>query len=179
MVTITKPRAVDVLDAIGYIDYHNNAVTVDDVTVRIKMGPDYHTQISDFDCYGKIEPVERNRWGAHEKDRPAGFDGAAEKLRLRDGELWWQPPLFDKEDYRRWHTDSMWRRELRTQIVDILEFGFTEITVEILRGADAYNRPIVVDAWHLGGIEPYIKQDDLRDVLHDFMLDTCEFRNEG
>lgn len=54
------------------------------------------------DWYGRL------KWGDyHHRQRPDGFDGAAEKISMRDGFLWWQPP----EDVKSAPERREWIRE--------------------------------------------------------------------
>lgn len=137
--------------------------------LRLRIEPDPHATINDFDCYGKCSTVhDYIRDG--KQPRPDGFDGNAEKIQVDRGLwVWWQPssdgpkrgtPEFDKD---------------RRQIRDLLELGFCVVGVELLDvSADHYGRGVVRDAAYLGAVEPYPDKDYLLSVVTDLVteLDT-------
>lgn len=134
--------------------------------VRATIDYDYGTTINDFDCYGKVFPVSRNTWNGRIAARPAECDGAAEIITFDRGEsAWWQPPVFDKADRRYWHTNPDYRRKLRSQVRDLLDFGFYVLRVELCRGTDVYGRPIVIDFSTLAGIEPFTQPDHMARLI--------------
>lgn len=147
----------------------DHTLTLDDGrTLKVTFGPDYDTQINDFDCYGKIAPVNRrNTWNAYgPAARPEGFDGAAEII---DRDWWWQPPLFDKADRRQWHTTPEYRRALRQTVSDLIRYGFQTVTLEVCQGTDAYGRDIVLDYAVTGGHEASLDATDVADILDDMI----------
>jgi hypothetical protein len=123
--------------------------------LRFRQGSDEHTELNDFDYLGRTEWVRAsNVTGCH--TRPAGMDGCAEILAHDRGNvLWWQPPVFSREDRRQWHTDAEYARAVRGMVRDVVAYGFATYTVELCRGTDAYGRAVVVDVASLGGIEPF------------------------
>lgn len=125
----------------------------DGVMLRLRVEPDDIDPFENADCYGKIAPVERDRYNGYngEKDRPDGFDGNAEKLHVpgNGGAVWWQPhPESPKRG-----TDEF-KRE-RKNILDLLEYGCCGFVLELCDGEDAYHRPIVRHVASLWGIEPF------------------------
>lgn len=130
---------------------------------RFRLEPDYDYDISDFDCYGRFAPVVL-RYG-EQQERPDGFDGFA---RIVDGwrgdRFWWQPPadLMGNDDAV---------RRLARLVSDILTYGFTMIHVGRLRldDSDGYGNPIVDDWAVLGGVEPFVNDDELCGYLSDLI----------
>jgi hypothetical protein len=116
--------------------------------LRLRIEPDDLNPFEDFDCYGKLAQGRRHEDTGREI-RPDGFDGNAEKLSMRSGGIWWQPP----SDGPKRGTDDF--AELRRLVLDLDEFGMVSVKLEILDGKDAYGQPIVVNFASMGGIEPY------------------------
>ena len=130
--------------------------------VRVLTGADDWSDLRDAeDFYGRVE--FRNYRDAREP-RPAGFDGGARKIGLRDGFIWWQPP----SDV----TDPEVLASLRSTLADIAEFGYQCVTVEALDPEpDYWGRPVVRDARTLGGLEPFDEIGPaVRDLLGDLEL---------
>ena len=116
-------------------------------------------------CYGKVEPVTLNRdYNYSERPRPAGFNGAARKLRVGRGHdgWWWQPPA----DVAQEHVES-----LRKLVTSIIEEGFWQVGVELLSGRDAYGQWIVQHAAWVGGIEPMSWDASAREHYAEFVHD--------
>jgi hypothetical protein len=135
-------------------------------TIRYKIECDDMTDINDFDCYGRIAWVKPHKWGTFpHAERPEGFDGSARILTVNGDAMWWQPP----DD---WHTltDDV-QRDVLSGLYDVLEFGFQLVTIEVCQGQDAYGRPIVVDAYALGGVEPWTYRD--RTTLVETLYQLC------
>ena len=133
----------------------------DETAVRVKIEPDYDTSVNDYDCYGAFEWVSADPY--HEKQRPAGFDGNAEKLHLgNEGQAWWQPPA----DVKR--TDEGFG-EFKDIVRDLLMYGFVGVVVERLDGEDHYGKGIVRDSASLWAIEAMVKEDFLAEVIDDLM----------
>lgn len=140
----------------------------DGYTVRLTVDYDDVCTVNDFDCYGKVFDARRNAWTGGHAERPEGCDGMAEIIVYGKGDaVWWQPPSFDKEDRRRWHTDREYRDALRRQVSDLLAFGFQMLRLELCHGTDAYGNMIVVDYNIIGGIEPFIDAEDLASHVRD------------
>jgi hypothetical protein len=145
--TVKLAEIVDDLAEDG--DCHN---LDDGRTLRLRIQPDEdYNPFEESDHYGQIVHTEdrslRNRdTGRYE--RPANFDGNAEKLQGgRSDAYWWQPPAWAHQR----GTDAF--TNLRRQVLDLLERGCYVVTVEVLCGTDAYGRPIVVDVASLSGID--------------------------
>lgn len=112
----------------------------------LHMEHDPHTEINDFDCYGKVASVQRGRYGTH-AERPKGFDGGALKIRTHSEEWWWQPYEGDKT--------------CRHLVQNLLEYGFTMLRLERCSGTDAYGKPIVVAFDTLGAIDDASDPDEV------------------
>lgn len=135
--------------------------------VRFRQDADEYTTLADFDCYGRTEWVRTGWQGAV---RPANMDGCAEILSHDRGHvLWWQPPVSDKADRRRWHSDPEWSRVIRQIVRDVTTYGFVTYTVELCRGEDAYGQPVVVAVESMGGFEPFQNAGDIADSLTDMV----------
>lgn len=129
-------------------------------SLRLRCEQDDYSVLDD-DWYGKIAP-EKYRWGTREY-RPEGFNGRARKIRTRSDTFWWQPP----DDV----TDDQLNNLLNT-LVDILEYGYSVLTLELLAPErDIYGYRPVLAAASLGGMEPFPDDDHVRDVVADL---ACE-----
>lgn len=139
--------------------------------VRFRHDADEHTALNDYDYLGRTEWVQvSNVTGRH--TRPATMDGCAEILTHDRGHvLWWQPPVFDKADRQRWHTDPEWSRVIRQVVRDVTTYGFVTYTIELCRGEDAYGQPVVVAVESMGGFEPFQNAGDIADSLTDMVSD--------
>jgi len=130
---------------------------------RFRLEPDDWAGVNDFDCYGRVAPVI-TRYG-EQQERPDGFDGFA---RIVDGwrgdRFWWQPPADLKGD-----DDAI--RRLTWMVSDILAYGFTIVRLERLRleDSDGYGNPIVDDHALLAGVEPFVSNDKVADILADLI----------
>lgn len=137
--------------------------------MRLLEMPDHHTEINDFDCYGKVSWCARNPYTGHYSPRPEGFDGMAEIVRTYNGEgAWWQPPA-DLRDT--WNEDTPLRNKLRTTVREILDYGFRALVLELLKGRDAYGNHIVVAYSNTNGIEPLMDRADVASVVSDMVYD--------
>ena len=133
--------------------------------LRLIIGPDMETEISDFgDAYGECQPGRPDRWGLGWERRPAHFTGNAEKLHYGPGyySIWWEPP----SDVPR---GSDVFTKLRQQVIDLLTWGFTDVVLELCQGEDHYGRPIVIDSASLGAIDSL--DGYLSTVLRDLAFD--------
>jgi hypothetical protein len=121
--------------------------------LRVRIQPDEGVSINDFpDCYGETA------WMSHDRQRPDTFTGAAEVLKHDyPHRLWWQPPA----DVVRGTPQFA---KLRRLVLELLEFGFCYVALELLEGEDAYRRPIVVKVESLSGIDS-VADGYLQEVL--------------
>lgn len=127
---------------------------------RLTVEPDEFDGV-DSDNYGMVAHADdRGRQG----QRPAGFDGNAEKLhvgRSHDG-YWWQPPADVKRG------TEMFTKFRRT-LMDILEFGYQCIVLESGTQTDAYGR-MVVDAYTtIGMVEPFVDEEYGQEIVGDLV----------
>jgi hypothetical protein len=129
-------------------DLYNDGDTVelgDGRELRLRIEPDDINPFDEFDTYGKIAWSGRvNDYGYEQ--RPAGFDGNAERITILNDRVWWQPPA----DVKR--SDPHFR-ELRALVSDLASFGCVGVSLELLEGEDAYGRPIVRRVASLWGID--------------------------
>lgn len=112
--------------------------------VRLVIRPDMDTSINDYDCYGKIEWIDR---GHHRGNRPDGFNGAAMKLWGSSDPFWWQPPAGITTEQAR--EESSFIRELA-------EYGFSLVGLELLEVVEdslGGDHTVEVDAAWLGGVD--------------------------
>lgn len=131
----------------------------DGASLVLRIEPDQCADISDFaDCYGRVAECSLNEWGEQTSRRPADFDGNAEKMDVRDGRVWWQPPADVKRG-----TDTF--RQVRSAMRDLVDYGLSVAVVEYRKGTDAYGRPIVLGVDALGGLEPFAGMGDMGDYL--------------
>lgn len=123
--------------------------------LRLVITPDEDTLLNDFDYYGQIEWVRVNDCGRH--TRPESFDGRAQVISSEWYQrLWWQPPtdMTHPEDIR----------QIKRLVLDIIEYGFNVVTLQLCENEDAYGNPIIIDYACLGGVEPF---SDLTDIVSD------------
>lgn len=121
-------------------------------TLRLRIEPDEFTNPFDDDPdeWGQIAPIRRNGYPNDHGfyTRPDNFDGNAEKVWIGRGEqVWWQPPADGPK------RDSPQFDAFKQRMMQIAEFGYCIVTLELLEGIDAYRRPIVRQAESLGGVE--------------------------
>jgi hypothetical protein len=127
----------------------------DGAVVTLRVVPDECTTYQDTDADGDgcVAMVKHDRWDNRAMPRPAGFNGAARKLSLRDGSVWWQPPV----DVLAMGTDAV--RTLAQYVRDRLEYGYVGMIVEITGpNVDAYGRPIVMGAASIWGCDSVIPE---------------------
>jgi hypothetical protein len=166
---ITKEQAQELAISASF---SNDIELSDGVTLRYRLENDDHTSFHDFDCYGKVSYTRPHpyRYGAV-NNCPDDFDGTAELLNINGSPVWWQPPLFDKADRRRWHTDERLRNAMRQTAMDILNFGFYVLVLEVTHGANAYGEFIVTDYATIGGIEPFPTDEYLAELIYELAQD--------
>jgi len=141
----------------GLIDDGDICILDDGRALRLCIEPDEWMDLADFgDCYGFTAWTEKDRCTGRDKPRPDLFDGRAQKLRLRDGSLWWQPPA-DVEDVS----------ALRRLVLDILEYGMSLYRLELCEGFDAYGKLIVRNYATLGCVEPFTDGDYHAQIVED------------
>jgi hypothetical protein len=160
--TLTTERLAEIASVLD----DDKPYTLDDGRiVRLRVEPDYDSDLNDYDYLGKYAPVEPDRYYYvyPHAPRPASFDGRARIIRLRDVNVWWQPPT-DYEKCDRSVRDSIYRTAC-----DVLEYGYTVYIVEVCEGLDGYGRPIVRDFTALGGIEPLLYGKDRESVIVDVL----------
>ena len=158
--------ATDVHPAIAELTGDGDTFELEDGrTLRLKVEPDDDSSIMDEQgegvwC-GRLAWVNRDRWTGHDAPRPDGFDGRARKLQRNSGDpIWWQPP----EDLDADNIVAMSKT-----LLDLLEYGYCGVIVELCDGEDAYHRPIVVKTASLWGIEPFPDKDYLAEVVRELV----------
>lgn len=145
-----------------------NIAKVGDVLYRAEMRPDGDMieNLRDHgDCWGDTGWTRDGEYGPI---RPEWATGRAEILFSDHRQsMWWEPP-----------TDvvvgSDLHREVRRNVRDLLEYGFSYVRVEVCEGTDAYGQPIVRDVASLSGIEPFTDDDYLRSIVRDLLDELGE-----
>lgn len=141
-------------------------------TFVLKVEPDEGTSINDYDCYGSVSYINRHDNGV----RPSNFTGAAEKLTTYHGDTyWWEP-------YREGHKVYNDPKE-RQMVLDILSYGYYVYTVEVYETCaivNAAGRTVGytthrVDASSLGGIEPVLERDTVKDVVEQVLYELTDY----
>lgn len=142
----------------------------DERTLRLRIEPDpFMSVMDDTDFYGSLAFADvghRNDYGRRE--RPDGFNGNAERLSATHSydAMWWQPPPDVKRGTETFH-------KVRSALLELLECGYSIVTVELLHGTDGYGRPIVERVASLGGVEPFQYGDGtLAEILSDLLLEV-------
>jgi len=128
--------------------------------LRLKVRPDYLTDLNDFDYLGRVE------WS---KARPGNFNGNAEIIDVdRESSLWWQPP----QDVAR---ESDQFKVLRILVKNVANYGFNVFTLELLDGRDGYGRDIVVKYSSLAGLEPFLDELSKQDILQELLSELGDY----
>jgi hypothetical protein len=91
----------------------------------------------------------------------------AEKVSTQSDTFWWQPP----DDLRKGWVTYEHKATLRQAVQDILNYGYQVFVVELCKGVDAYGRPVVVDYGSLGGIEPFMSDEDKGETVRDIVYE--------
>lgn len=115
-------------------------------SLRLRIADDQDASINDYDCYGKVEWIQRGR---HQAPRPSGFDGKARKLWGSSDPFWWQP----------WDgaTDEQ-IAEAAERIKELAEYGFKLVGLELretLLDGRKFEHTIVVDTAWIGGVDAF------------------------
>lgn len=97
--------------------------------IRVQVEPDQDATVADdSDWSGDLAEVRPHAWYCHDAERPAGFDGAARKI--RDGRgydgYWWQPPAEVLAQGRE-AVD-----QLQSTLVELLENGYSQVGVSLV-----------------------------------------------
>jgi len=138
-----------------------DTVELDDgCTLRLSVEPDDIDPFREWECYGRVAPVERDRYG-DQAERPDGYNGNAEILSYGHGSVWWQP----SPDGPKRGTPEF-KRE-RSHVRDLLEYGMCGLVLELCNGTDAYGRPVVVRTASLWAIEPFPEHEYVTTILRD------------
>ncbi len=169
MVTLADEEAPEPTpDLDGLIADGDTVDLPDGRKLRLRTYPEEGSDpFRDLDCYGAIAPVQTHPDTGNSR-RPDGFTGNAEKIDTRDGRYWWEPPA----DAPKRGTEDF--AQLRQQVRDLFDYGLQIVTLEELRGRDAYGRPIVRRAASLGGVEPFPDPDYFREILQDLYRDLTD-----
>lgn len=164
-------------------DDNDTAALKDGRTARLRIEHDEAFTIEDMgpEAYGLVawDSHRTNDYGYPE--RPDGFDGNAEKVSTSDGRdrFWWQPPA---DLCGGWERGGEHFPKLRSLVADLVTYGFHVVTVEVLDGIDAYNRPIVVAVASLGGIDSlddgYL-DDVVGELLGELDAEVADEEREG
>lgn len=146
--TVTNEEIIAL--AVDKLAHDGDTVDIGDgKSLRLRVEPDYDSRVEDDEWYGKIEWAYRGRYHDY-APRPDGFDGNAEVILLDySASLWWQPPA----DGPKRGTPEF--QALRSDLRDLIEYGYNILIVERCEGKDAYGRPIVQDFTALGGVAAF------------------------
>lgn len=89
---LTKEQAKTLLASLDIEKWSDRLALDGGYDVRAKLMPDYDTNLEDSgDWYGALYHTRRSS-NTGRDERPAECNGAARKIRTRDGAIWWQPP---------------------------------------------------------------------------------------
>lgn len=141
-------------------------------TVRLVIEHDPDTTLigegADFDCYGKLEWRDMtDRYGeGHWPARPDGFDGNAEVLCAPSSDpVWWQPAEGSPARGTREFV------EMRRGMLELLEFGFRCVGIEVLETCDCCDVTSVRGSAWIGGVDD-ATGDYLQHLLVDLFADA-------
>jgi hypothetical protein len=144
----------------------------DGTTIRVRWEPDTDSNLMDEqgegEWCGKLAWPKRNR-DLGRDERPDGFTGGAEIIRLRDGNVWWEVPVDLRGEANREARDSH-----RRAITDLLEYGYDVAVVEVCEGTDVYGRPIVRNVASIGGVEFGTDDVGRREILGDLVREVLD-----
>lgn len=139
------------------------------VTLRLTLEAD---DIDPFDdTVGAGEWCGRIAWRDNRRaQRPDGFDGNAEVVRISGDAYWWQPGA----DAPTRGTDEF--AHYRRTVLDLAETGYAIALLDVEIGRDATRRPIVAGRSVLGGIGwDGMDPSYLRDMVEDALRDADQF----
>lgn len=112
--------------------------------LRLRITPDEWTTIEDDEYLGRVQWSYGGDWAK----RPEGFDGNAEVIRAdRGSRLWWQPSDYAPK------RGTVEFYEYRRNVSDLLEYGFSVVTLELLRRCECCGVESVDDVNSLGGVD--------------------------
>ena len=118
--------------------------------LRLKIEVDQDASINDSDVYGHVEQYSHDYIRDGHAERPNDFTGNAEKIQTDRGSwIWWEPPADGPK------RGTLGFGNFRRQVRDLLEMGFSGVTLELCSGTDAYGRPIVINVASLWGIDSF------------------------
>ena len=135
--------------------------------LRLTIAPDDCSTPDDWgDWYGNLSRfIEYRDTGGsiYPRPRPDDFDGAARKINLRDGFVWWQPPA-DVTD-----RDAL--RAMKANLTNLYEYGTSVFILELRSECDCCHRVKVDESAVLGGVEPFPDDDYRREILSDLVAE--------
>lgn len=137
-------------------------------TLRLTVAPDEYANpmddMAEGEWYGRVEWAEWAPFYRGERYvRPEWADGGAELLRPHFTEpMWWRPA----DDVVK---DQGLRDRMRRSLLELLEYGYSVVTVEAFRHRDIYGKGCVEAVASLGGIEP---GDDGAGVIGDVVAEV-------
>ncbi len=135
--------------------------------VQLRIEPDPHTTINDYDCYGRVEWSKNNEYGPV---RPSDMTGRAQILD-RDwrgsygSALWWEP--YSDKDFV--PTEEQTRKE-RSQIRDLIEYGFHQAGVIVMEECPNCHRVHEATEQWIGGIDS-IDEQYVRELVADALVE--------
>jgi hypothetical protein len=156
---------------LSHLEDDGDTVKLDDGrTLRLRIEVDQDTNVMEEEFFGEFAWCDRldrrhmNDYGTP-APRPDGFDGNAEKLSTSHGDrYWWQPPRGDYEMTAKRGSDEF--NSFRQLVMDLVEWGYKGVVLELCDGADAYGRPVVSAVASLWGIDS-LEDGYLAEVVKD------------
>ncbi len=143
--------------------------------LRLRIEQDQDSSIRDADCWGEVSEYAYDYWRDGKTPRPDGFDGNAEKIEVDRGLwVWWQPPRgemawIDPETGKVARRDSEAFLKARSDVVDLLRYGFVGIIVELWHSCPECSTRHEDNSASLWGIESMVDAAYKREVISDLL----------
>jgi hypothetical protein len=167
---VTAPTGL-MQDIVAELSDDGDEVEVGAWTLRLTVAPDEWADVmadmKEGEWYGRGEWAEWVHYSTTHYDghytRPEWADGAAELLRPHFTDpMWWRPA----DDVVK---DRELRDRMRRSLLELLEFGYSVVTVEAFRHRDIYGKGCVEAVASIGGVEP---GDDGPGVIGDVVAEV-------
>jgi len=146
-------------------------------TLRLVIEPDTDTHVNDYECYGETSKYAyryTDREGRAE--RPAHFDGNAEKIEVDRGLwVWWQPPrgemAWTEPDGTPARRGSETFDKCRSEVIDLLRAGFYSVGIEVAHDCPTCTHTHQADSAYIGGVDS-VANGYLADLLPDLLSEV-------
>ena len=144
-------------------------------TVRLSIEPDYDASVRDYECYGEVSPHAYDYHRDSRVERPASFDGNAEKVEVDRGLwVWWQPPrgemAWTNEDGTPVRRGTPLFDKLRGNVIDLLRHGFTGVVITVTEQCECCGQD-KADTASLWGIDS-LNDGYLAEVVSDLLAEV-------